>query len=409
MSNLELYQNYVKNIEIFLNIDLSEYKDLSEDIINSRVNTFMNCLNDSNLFLLFASCKVKVFSSKSENTRLLSESLFTETLLLKNLFNNQKEDVKYRSWYNILNFYLQLEKLNDNREERVELLQEKLEKIINDEKNSIKSSLLSSNVNETTTNMLDDIVGSFQDVVGDNQNPFENIMGITQKISQKYFKDIENGNIEIDKVLKDITGTLGGAEGMTEATKAMEQMMGGEGSLPNITGMMENLTKGGLGSMLGGKKKEVSQPTIIDETFSTANVEQGEEKEEKRGPNIASMAKNLSGMGDMMKGFSGMGDMMKGLTGSGNDEDSEDMDLGKLQEQMSSMMGGLTSMMGDTNPELKETMDKVLGGLNDPENMDVDSLQEQMNSMMSGMGLDMSQLTKSMNDMVNGQNDNLNE
>ena len=257
--------------------------------------------------------------------------------------------------------------------------------------------------------MLDDIVGSFQDVVGDNQNPFENIMGITQKISQKYFKDIENGNIEIDKVLKDITGTLGGAQGMTEATKAKEQMMGGEGSLPNITGMMENITKGGLGSILGGKKTEETKPTIIDETFSTANVEQGEEKQEKRGPNIASMAKNLSGMGDMMKGFSGMGDMMKGLTGSGDDEDGEDMDLGKLQEQMSSMMGGLTSMMGNTNPELKETMDKVLGGLNDPENMDVDSLQEQMNSMMSGMGLDMSQLTKSMNDMVNGDNDNLND
>ena len=64
MSNLELYQNYVKNIEIFLNIDLSEYKDLSEDIINSRVNTFMNCLNDSNLFLLFTVVRLKYFLVK---------------------------------------------------------------------------------------------------------------------------------------------------------------------------------------------------------------------------------------------------------------------------------------------------------------------------------------------------------
>jgi len=80
------------------------------------------------------------------------------------------------------------------------------------------------------------------------------------------------------------------------------------------------------------------------------------------------------------------------------------MDLGKLQEQMSSMMGGLTSMMGNSNPELKETMDKMMSGLSDPENMDISNLQ----NMMSNMGLDMSQLTKSMEDMVNGQNDDLN-
>lgn len=409
MSLTEVYQNYLKSVELFLNIDLSKYKEFSEEQQLNNLYKFYNCLEDSELFLLFSSCKIKVFSSKNDNTRELSESLFDSELLLKNLFNNQKDDVKLRMWYATLNLYLHLEKNKENREGRVELLEEKLSTITVNEKKNIKTSLLKSDVNETTNNMLDDIVGSFQDIVSDNKNPFENIMGITQKISQKYFKDIENGNIEIDKLLGDITGQLGNKEEMGQVTKMMEQLNGGEGSLPNLTGMLETISSGGLGQMMGNltgnTKKEPVAPTIIDETFSTANVEQGEEKEEKRGPNIANMAKGLGNMGDMMKGLGGMGDMMKNLTGmmSGDDEQSE-MDLGKLQESMSSMMGGLTSMMGNSNPELKETMDKMMSGLSDPENMDISNLQ----NMMSNMGLDMSQLTKSMEDMVNGQNDDLN-
>ena len=48
-------------------------------------------------------------------------------------------------------------------------------------------------MNNTTNGMIDDIVKSFQDVSKGNGNPFDSIMDITNKITQKYEQKIDSG------------------------------------------------------------------------------------------------------------------------------------------------------------------------------------------------------------------------
>ena len=147
--------------------------------------------------------------------------------------------------------YIQIERTHYNISTRISLLKGELKnmrKSNNSNNSNIKNdmfkNILNADVNGTTNNMLDEIIGSFQNMVGTGGNPFENIMGITEMISSKYGSKIENGEIEIDKIL------------------------------------------GGMGGLLGngmnfGEQKEEEKPIIIDENYSTSNVEIGEEKKEE--------------------------------------------------------------------------------------------------------------------------------
>ena len=110
----------------------------------------------------------------------------------------------------------------------------------------IFKNVLNADVNNTTSNMLDDIIGSFQNVVSNKGNPFENIMSITEMITSKYGNKIENGEVEIDKILGGMSGLLGK----------------------------------GMGGMMGEEKKE--EPVIIDDNFSTADIDVGKEEEQKQ-------------------------------------------------------------------------------------------------------------------------------
>ena len=63
------------------------------------------------------------------------------------------------------------------------MLKEKEDKL----SNQVKNELLNVDVNEETNDMIDDIVKSFEKTLsGDNANPFESIMEITQNITDKY-------------------------------------------------------------------------------------------------------------------------------------------------------------------------------------------------------------------------------
>ena len=66
------------------------------------------------------------------------------------------------------------------------------------ELNDSTRNMFNKDVNPLTSNMLEDIIGSFQEVVSNKGNPFESIMGITEKITSKYGSMIENGDIEIE-------------------------------------------------------------------------------------------------------------------------------------------------------------------------------------------------------------------
>lgn len=241
--SVDYYNDFLDAIKSMTTFDTSKYVDN----IEQRLNNFYHCLENNDLFMLFSSAKIKVFSAKTEETHNLSISLFGTELTLKQIFNNQPDTTKNKLWEILFNMYIQLEKIHNNNTERITTLKQYLKHLRNNVaskvKNDIFKNVLNSDVNTTTNNMLDDIIGSFQDVVGNNGNPFENIMGITEMITTKYGSKIENGEIEIDKIL------------------------------------------GGMGNMLskGMATQPTEEPVIIDENFCTSNVDVGQET---NGPQI---------------------------------------------------------------------------------------------------------------------------
>jgi hypothetical protein len=257
------YNNVVSSIENCFNMKLDALNSKTEDEVSSCCDNFYSQLEDNDLFLLFVNTKIKVFSSKSENTDNFSRSLFGEELLLKNVFNNQSDENKYHLWYSLLSLYKFMEENKENRESRIETLSDKIIQLNKQLSKSIKDELFKTEVNAETGNMIDDIVGCFQNIVNDNKNPFENIMNVTTQISEKYFKDIENGNIEVDKILSGI-------------------------SLDNMKG-----------SLFGGEQEQKKEPVIIDENFSTANVEEGVEGEEEKSGLFGNVMKMANGMPDI--------------------------------------------------------------------------------------------------------------
>lgn len=262
---INIYNEFSETVNNLTGNDTISYNDNN---IEQRLNNFYELLQNSDLFTLFSMAKIKVFSAKIEETHNLSISLFDEKLSLKQVFNNQTDVVKNKLWELLLNLYIQLERNNNNNADRITVLKDTLKKMRSNTSGNIKSDIfknvLKADVNNTTNNMLDDIIGSFQDVVSNKGNPFESIMGITEMITSKYGSKIENGEVEIDKILGGMGGLIG---------KGMAGMGG-----------------------VGEDKKE--EPVIIDDNFSTADVDIGKEEEEK--PNNMFNFAKLAPLADMV-------------------------------------------------------------------------------------------------------------
>jgi hypothetical protein len=243
---INIYNEFLETVNSLTENDTSSYNNN----IEQRLNNFYKSLQNLDLFTIFSMAKIKVFSAKTEETHIFSTSLFDENLSLKQVFNNQSDIVKNKLWELLFNLYIQLERINNNNADRITVLKDTLKKMrsntSNNVKNDIFKNVLNADVNNTTNSMLDDIIGSFQDVVANKGNPFESIMGITEMITSKYGNKIENGEVEIDKILGGMGGLLG---------------------------------KGMAG--MGEEKKE--EPVIIDDNFSTADVDVGKEEEKKSG------------------------------------------------------------------------------------------------------------------------------
>jgi hypothetical protein len=242
---INIYNEFIESVQNLTSNETSSYKENVE----SRLNTFYQSLQNDDSFSIFSMTKIKVFSAKTVETHNVSISLFGEELTLKQIFNNQTDVIKNQLWELLLNMYIQLERINHNNNDRITTLKDALKKLrqttSSNVKNDIFKNVLNADVNNTTNNMLDDIIGSFQDIVANKGNPFESIMGITEMITTKYGSKIENGEVEIDKILGGMGGLLGK----------------------------------GMGGMMGGEKPE--EPVIIDDNFSTANIDVGKQDEEK--------------------------------------------------------------------------------------------------------------------------------
>jgi hypothetical protein len=313
--SIEMYDDILDTVNTLLKTDTSSYKNIDRALKHTRLTAFFNSLSDDKIFLLFSKSKIKVFSAKTTETHLVSSSLFDNDLTLKHIFNNQTEMIKAQLWDKLFRLYIELDKMETTPNmDRLSMLMESLKEITTILSNRVKNDILKVNVNNTTNSMIDDIVGSFQNMMTNKANPFENIMSITTMISDKYKDQLQNGEIQLDKI-------IGGIDGV-------------------IPGLMKQNEQ--------PKKEKV----IIDENFSTSNVMVGVEEPEEKGGSIGNMMKMIPNMGGLM-------DMVSRINTAGTEEDllsiKKDMDhyLEKeLKVDMSQFSEAMDSI--EKNLETKE-------------------------------------------------------
>lgn len=308
-------------------------------IDNKKINNgliFNNSIKDE-LFTDFTKSKIKVFSHKEPDTMTISESLFGKEFCLKNILNNQPDEFKKLVWFFLHSIFLLSEYLKDNiNTDRVN----KMKEILNissesdteseGEKTGSLQNMLGIHVNEDTSSMMEDIVKSFEDMLGDKNttNPFASILSLSQKISTKYADKINSGDIELDKIFESMNTKLPGADGM------VSEMMKGMGI--DMKGGMMDVLKGFSDK---NKENKDNEKIIIDENFSTADVPVGKLEENNSNFKIGSVLKmadkfgiipggkdkeenetnSMTGLGDMA-GLAGLGGLVDGANIPGLDK-----------------------------------------------------------------------------------------
>jgi hypothetical protein len=380
------YNNFVEQLKIIFSGDethqkLNELINLPDEQKVVRGILFSEAVSDEH-FNDFTKSKIKIFSHKSPDTQKISESLFGENFCLKNLLNNQPEEVKSIIWTNLHNVLLVAELLKpeeDRNTTRISVLSKLLYKnapealsenceqtktnfsnASSNAKNKLKD-MLGVEVNDDTTGMIDDIVSSFEGILTGNSggNPFAGIMEISQKISVKYADKINKGEIELDKLMKSISTKVPG----------MESVLGGMG------GMM-----GGA----SGDKSKSKEKIIIDENFSTADIVVGMNKEEEKpGINFGNVLKMADQFGVIpggkqsesgMPDFSALGGI-PGLGGIGGDIPN----IGRVMEIMQKLEKTETKEDADAlKQEMDSFLQKELGVDIEKLNKDLESVQTQM-------------------------------
>jgi hypothetical protein len=381
-----LQEQYLKNFNNFISQLKIIFPKENFDIIDSMTdedklsngNKFVNSFEDDN-FTLFSKSKIKVFSHKSAETQKISESLFGAEFCLKNILNNQSDDVKNIIWQNLHTMYIvaELQKSVElQNQERLSILNKLLHKDdieVEDELpehsnekpqgkgvNKKIHDMLGVNINKETTEMIDEIVGSFEKIMtkGAGSNPMSSIMEISKLISVKYADKISNGTIEIDKLMDAIGKKIPGMD------KIMDQVMG----------MMKNT----------GEKKKPKEKIIIDENFSTSSVKVGEVKDDKD--------KGGFKLGSMLK----MADQFGVIPGGKKNES----DLGG---GLASLLGGIS---GGSDMGQLPGMDKLMGMMQKMTSAETpeqaSALKEEMDTFMQKeLGVDMSQLNQQLDEFTN--------
>jgi hypothetical protein len=362
---LQSFNNFIKQLRIFFPSEdiikvINMNDDLKDDDKVSKGMVIGSLLKDENLDM-FLKCKIKVFSHKEESTKLISESLFGPELSLKNILNNQSDEIKNIIWSYLHNICLCAELLKPDGSQNKKLV-EPLIKLIypnlessltyplpkdKSKKKNASSKLhkmLDVDINDETSDMINDIVSSFENVLSQKAgaNPLSGILEISQKISVKYADKINSGEIELDKLMQAISKKV-----------------------PGMEGMMGEMLKGSGGS---GNNKKAKETIIIDENFSTANVDIGMNKEDdsKSNMNIAGMMKMADQFGVLPGGKAESGglpnmgkmmEMMKRLESVSNDDEAEalkaEMDS-FLQNEAGINMNDLNKQMEQVTKQLQE-------------------------------------------------------
>ena len=362
VNNFNEFVNQLKII--FINNDiqqiLNDILQLSnEDKINNG-KLFVELIN-SQFFDDFVKTKLKIFSHKNNNTLQLSESLFGSKLCIKYILNNQSEEIKKLIWTNLYNLYISCESLKPVEEQdtvKMDYIMRLLNTKTNDARKKIHE-VLGTDINDHTTDMVNDIVSSFENIMNTKpgSNPLSDIMGLSQQISVKYANKINNGDIEIDKLLKCMTNKIPG----------MENMMSGENSdiMNNIMSSMGNMTDGNT------EKEKI----IIDDNFSTASVDVGATDKDKNNINFGNILKMADQFGVLPGGKQ---------TTNDNTNDNTNPDLSSFNldglcnnpqlSKIMGMMGKLNSV--NTTDEIEKLKNEVDSFLQNEMNVDMDKIND---------------------------------
>ncbi len=346
--NQTLEKSYIETYDLFIYQLLTIFQDeqtkqqLNNLLAQSSTYkvtcglSFVTLPNDE-IFDNFIKSKIKVFSHKSEETKRFSESLFGEGFCLKNVLNNQPDEIKSIIWSSLHAIFVRAEYLKDESKinnERVKKITDMMYALkcvkapvsaqqkgympsANAGKKTLQS-LLGVELNQDTNEMMDDIVKSFETVLSKSSgNPMSAIMEISQKISTKYANKINNKDIELDKIMDSMTKKV---PGMGEIMKSMQ-----------------------------GSQKEEKEKILIDENFSTANIEVGMNKEEENNIDITKMLKMADQFGVLPGGKQANPDQMPDLGSIPG--------FGKIME----MMGKMDSAQNNDDVlKLKGEMDTYL-------------------------------------------------
>ena len=250
---LKFHGNFIKQLKIIFptedTIEILNTIDQSSDeskLTNGQL--FTSSISGDNLEI-FVKNKIKVFSHKNNDTKVISESLFGPDFCIKNLLNNQSEEVKKVIWTNLHTLCMigeMLKPQEDINKIKIKLLNQVISNVNTDDdesndstqssqrKSDIKDKLkdiLDVDVNPETKDMINDIVESFEQILTDksSDNQLAKIMEISQKISVKYADKIQSGDIELDKIMKAIFKLVPGMDGMMDGAMGgmMSKMMSG--------------------------------------------------------------------------------------------------------------------------------------------------------------------------------------
>jgi hypothetical protein len=203
---LKSFDDFIKQIKnIFINDNdvqniLNNINELSNEkkIYNGLL--FVSLINEDDNFDLLVNSKIKLFSHKSLKTQEISESLFGKELSLKNLLNNQPNDIKKIFWFNLQTIYVLIEKTKSEHiqnKDKINILDKLIQdtepikskyNISTEETKNKLQEMLDVTVNDETSGMIDDIIKSFESIINNpkGSNPLSGIMDISQKISVKY-------------------------------------------------------------------------------------------------------------------------------------------------------------------------------------------------------------------------------
>jgi hypothetical protein len=233
---LSCFNNFIKQLKVIFpnELILNDFEILNEEDKISKGTNFNLSIKDEH-FDSFLNCKIKIFSHKNPDTLLISQSLFGENFCLKNLLNNQANEIKNIIWIKLHSLYLVSEQLKpiDNQDKyKIKELTKQIYKgyatspdgmFKVNAKEKIKE-ILDIDFNAETSNMFDDIINSFEDIMNNNSgNPFSSIMNISQQIASKYTDKINSGDIELDKIIKSIGKKIPGVEQLISCLKSKNE------------------------------------------------------------------------------------------------------------------------------------------------------------------------------------------